>query len=362
MTINPTVGIEVEFYNLGPNALRDLDFGIPSNNHDDGSVRDTTYKIVDIDGTEQSIFPNFVKGRPIMASGLYQDRNYGLEWVSAPVNYEDLKNPLRHMSELLVTVPQTPRTSIHVHVDIANVPWRKIQNLLNWVYRLEAVLFRLSCGGMKHRGERFYRDKNDGGEATYTDYRFCRPLSDPIGCYWVSREQIGKKVSPLVLINKMLNANSASEFLAYWGRLDLYAEEQRLPHYCGHRLHMINLASIFRYGTIEWRLFDAIYGKIDKIVDLVIAMHELAYSGASPDFSPMILGFNYDMDIYEVNRLLNIDVSSLWGKRWPAGTKTKNRKPHYGDIAVHKIEETPIVKLLHDDGSDNVPLFMRRNY
>lgn len=347
-----TLGIEVEFHRINPCALENFDTPILYSIHDDGSTRETTYRLA-VDGEVLAIAPHVIHrgGREhiILPYGVTNGDSIGLEMVTRPHTYNVLREHLPGLSEFLAPVPQTPRTSIHVHVDIAYVPWVAVRNVLKWAHALEAVLYRLSCGGMMHRGERDYKGR-------YTDHMFARPLSNPIGAVWGT---VGSN-KPLILWDRLMAAKTASEFTAYWGRADMYfSGYQNLPHYVGHRLHMINLVSALRYGTLEWRLFDALYDRINLIVDVVVAIHRLGYSERQPDFEPMPLGSEPDVDHLWVSRLLDMDVEPLWGKRWPKGCQVDARDPHYGRISIPTLTQTEILTMRHDSGDDYVPLARR---
>lgn len=341
---NTTMGLEVEFQGVNPGILKSIDY-IPFAIHDDGSTRGPTY--VFEDGGLPIIPQRLGNDKIIVCSGIKNVQNIGLEMVSSPMRYADLREPLLKLSDYLRFVPQTPRTSIHIHVDIANLPWTYVRNVLIWAYHLEAPLFRLACGGGVHRGERKY-------EGQFTDYRFCRPLSNPIAALW------GMKEGPLILWDTLTKAANASEFVASWGRSDwFWSGLNSMPHYTGHRLHMINLVSALRYGTLEWRLFDAIYGYIHLFTDIVAAVHKLAYTGRQPEFEPMLLGTEPNVDQYHISEILGIDISPLWGKRWPKGCSSKPRHPHYGKIGLHPISKEPVMHFGSDNGRDIVPIARR---
>jgi hypothetical protein len=338
-----TVGLEVEFQGLSSAALKSINY-IPYSIHDDGSTRGEVYVLED--GGLPIILQNPSGRSMVVPSGVRRVKDIGLEMVTEPIRYKDIREPLARLSADLRCIPQTPRTSVHVHVDISNIPWILCRNVLLWAYALEAPLFRLSCGGGFHRGERLYRKER-------TDYRFCRPLSMPIAALW------GIKEGPLILWDDLVQAKTASEFVAAWGRADVYwSNSASLPHYIGHRLHMINLVAALRIGTLEWRLFDGVYGHLDSFVDIVMAIHRLAYEGP-PDFEPMTLGSEPSVDQYDLTRMLNVDVSMLWGKRWPSGCKTEHLHPHYGKLALTHASKNSLRLINWDNGGQNVPLVRR---
>jgi hypothetical protein len=312
--------------------------------HDDGSVRDTTYRAGTI-----PIYPEFDGDTPVLSAGMSPDRRYGLEIVVNPYAYAEFLDKMYKFQLYFDHVPQTPRTSIHIHVDVAGESWKYIRNVLLWAYALEAPIFRMACDGGTHRGERIFN-----GEPN--DHRYARPLSDPIGI-----ESNGRLV-PLIDWTQLVEAETASEFVAAWGRFDIFWNPG-IAHYCPHRLHMINLASVQRQGTLEWRVFDGIYGKIAYFAQLVYAIHDIASKG-EPDFAPMLLGSQPNIDAVWLSRLLNIDCEMLWGTQWPRPVRTHALRSHYPDApripstAEHPVNSIRVIRT-NDNGSDNFPLFRR---
>jgi hypothetical protein len=359
----PTFGLEIELQGLGRAALSGIDF-IRFDVHDDGSVRGPTYTV---DGLPILFRHNDRStGAPIIPSGCGEWRgdSIGLELVTRPYEYEELRGPAQQLADYLGHIPQTPRTSIHIHVDVANKSWRYIQNLIRWCYWLEAPLMRLAAGnsGQVHRGARIY-----AGE--YNDYRYARPLSDPIGLPWVSTGR--ERESALIVMDRLLAANTASEMVSHWGRMDLYWSSG-ISHYVPHRLHMINLVSVQRIGTLEWRLFDAVYSKLPLFIDLVAAIHRVAedYSLRPEDVHPVPVLLN-DADshagfsIQRLSAMLDLDLEPLWGKVWMPGTRQKLRRSHYQDMSLSSFARQPLVLIennegVRDKGGDDFHLFYRQ--
>lgn len=292
-------------------------------------------------------------GEPILCQGMQRTEPIGLELVTTPYSYEDMLPIARKFAWFLGTIPETPRTSIHVHVDVAGEPWTYVQRVLRWVYALEAPLFRMSCGGNVHRGARSYR-------GALNDHMYARPLSNSIGTLW------GKKNDHVINLQDLLTASTASELAAAWGRLDLYwGRERQLTHYSPHRLHMVNLASVPRQGTFEWRIFDGMFTRSAEIVELVYAVHKLAERG-DPDFAPMTLGMKPNIDAEWMSNLLGIDCSILWGENWQQPCQLTAKPHHYqnsdvpnlatvAQMAVNKIHNN----VKYDDGSAEFSLYVR---
>ncbi len=317
--------------------------------HDDGSVRGPTYTAGHL-----SVFPQHNElGRPILSAGMQAGPRYGLELVTRPYEYYEFLPLMDKAALVLSHLPQTSRTSVHIHVDVAGEPWTYVRNVLLWAHALEAILFRLSCGGGIHRGSREH-------EGTPNDHRYARPLSSPIAIDWEGTTK------PLIVWNKLAKATTASEFVAAWGRLDLYWNAG-LAHYCPHRLHMLNLASVMRQGTLEWRLFDGLYEHLGSFARTVYAVHRLASEG-EPDFS-YVLGCDAAgpaVDHQWVSRLLDFDCEPMWGSNWQTACANKLLRSHYNDAPslpafASRGVQTINNKRIVDSGSSDFALFTRRD-
>lgn len=316
--------------------------------HDDGSVRGITYNAGNL-----SVYPQYDnKGAAILSVGMQPGPRFGLELVTRPYEYGELLPLMDKAATVLSHLPQTSRTSVHIHVDVADQPWVYIRRVLLWAHALEAVLFRLACGGGVHRGARIH-------DGALNDHRYARPLSSSIAIDWSGT------VKPLIVWNKLINATTASEFVAAWGRLDLFWNGG-IAHYCPHRLHMVNLASVLRQGTLEWRLFDGMYENLGNFARIVYAVHRLASQG-EPDFA-YVLGCDAlepAIDHRWVSRLLDFDCEPMWGSNWQTACQDKALRSHYNDApslppfsarGVAQINNRRIV----DSGNDDFSLFVRR--
>lgn len=337
------IGAEIEVAKLGREATAGLISWLKFDTHDDGSLREQTFSVGDI-----AVYPQIdEKGAPIVSLGMSQNqRAFGLEIVTNPYPYIDMIPIATKLAMYLRHIPQNPRTSIHLHVDADRMTWREAQSLLIWAHALEAVIYRIACAGQQHRGCRAYR-------GDLNDHKFARPLSAPIGSEWSNG-----MIAPLIAWDQIKNAKSASEFVAAWGRLDLYWGHG-MEHYMPHRLHMINLAAILRTGTIEWRVFDGIYEFIPQFVQFVYAVHSLADKLQPPDFE-FTLGTTPGVDARWVSNLLDMDVEPLWGSNWQAGCSRLNPMAHYPNRPVlATVDYKRIRPIQYDDGSDKAPLFIR---
>jgi hypothetical protein len=348
MNEQTTMGAELELARIGTLATEPLNSWLNFHLHNDGSLRDATYVAGNI-----PVYPQEdADGRAILSAGMRAQSPYGLEIIINPYTYDELRTKAQKLAMYFGHVPQNPRTSIHIHVDISQEPWTYIRNVLLWVRALEAPLYRLACAGMEHRGCKRYQ-----GEPN--DHKFARPLSAPIGVNWDNGG-----ISPLIMWNRITNAHTASEFVSAWGRLDTYWRGG-FEHYMPHRLHCINLSSVLRNGTLEWRLFDGLYAYFDVLVDLVYNVHRLAATNQMPDFD-FALGATPGVDADWMNNLLGMDVSMLWGEQWQKGCLRKSPLSHYPtQPTLHTFTERAVMQINNrrdmDTGRSDFPLFIRED-
>jgi len=339
-------GLEIEIEGAGRTLLDNInDFGIiRCRLGDDGSIRNPVFSVDNL-----TIIPISTKNGKILPTGVREAERIGLEVITDVASYEEMHLFTQKMSLFLRNTPQTPRASIHFHVDVSDQSWRYVQNLLAWCYYLEAILYRCSSAGRVHRGARTSR-------GSPVDYMYCRPLSASI-C--INRR-------PLVDIDRLLRANSASEFLASWGRLDMFfLSEQRMPHYVPHRLMGVNLYSVLRQGSFEWRLFDGVYDKMNHFFQLICAVHNIAQHRRPQDIfkSPFLLGSKPEINVSEISDILGVDLRSIWGSDWQPGVVDIYRQSHYsGSWNSPLISERPVVRVSDnynhkDDDTDDFSLY-----
>lgn len=311
------VGVEVEVGNLPRDMLSsrlrhavDSRFGWQL--HDDGSIRTRNYAIA---GTP--IIPIQVHDQTITPYGASAVDRYGPEIVSSPLNRDDALEFGEQVAKVLTKMPANPRASIHVHMSGFRT-WQHIQNLVLWMYALEAPLYRIGGLGQRHRGELNYQ-----GEPN--DYKFCRPLSQPI--HLVK----GMKKVPLVNMSRIATASTFGEFLFAWGRLDYYWVHNELGHYCPHRLHIVNLASLMRYQTAEVRLWNGVPKYIPDSIAISLRLFDLAEQGP-PTFAPMLIG-DYKalghVTSDHISEILGMNIAHLWYERWATPPTTPDRLSHY---------------------------------
>jgi hypothetical protein len=347
----PTIGIELEFDGLAGGANKILSDRFGNKEFDDRSVRGDTFVA---DGVPIVPMVRNRKGydRYIVPSGVGPSRAVGLESITKPMSEAEAYEFAEYVSIMFGHVPQTARSSIHIHMDVAGKSWRFVQNMLKICYLLEAPLYKLASGGVGkiHRGSRVNHD-----DGQYNDYRFVRPISNGIGVYFDST------LAPLVDPEALFSANSASAFIAAWGRLDYVMNdaEMRNSHYLPHRLHGFNLHSVLRQGTFEFRLFDAVYAKLPSMLDLVLAIYRNAESGKMPDCGHLPLGSKpYDITATWLSDYFGFDVGRLWSisDPWPEPTR-QVRLNHYHDrspLFLPTLEEVEVMSIKNNTGQRDV--------
>ena len=334
---------------------------------DDGSIRQACYS---------------VDGIPIVpTSRLYEipsamAENYGLELVSSPYPVDVWRKQAKKLSDVIGIIPPYGNSSIHVHMDIGNKPWKFIQELCGWFYALESVWYRLSGLGIRHRGEA-------------NSYKYMRPLSCPI--HWVDedaepdddddddnnrlstrrrRERSGEYV-PVINTLGLLNAKNASQFFAAYGRLD--QRWGNIDHYCPQRLHGINIVSAMRQGTAELRIFNGVYRHLPTIIDICDKFYSLAERESFRMIDkPYVLGVNPDDDMAKMILfdLLQLEQSKelkdIWeATKWCKPPAVRNLIHHYRGWP--KPEDTMVRQICtiggagsSDSGHDSFVPFVRR--
>jgi len=119
-----------------------------------------------------------------------------------------------------------------------------------------------------------------------------------------------------------------------------------------HRLHMINLASIIRQGTIEWRVFDGMYQYFDKFIELVYNIHALSAKGV-PDVE-FLLGTQPKIDADWMSNLLDMDVGVLWGENWQIGCARNHPLSHYSARPTfHSLSSASLARISNINGRDD---------
>lgn len=311
------VGVEVEIGSLPKDLLHArlkhaVDSRFNWQLHDDGSIRTRNYAIAGV-----PVIPIQVGEESIVPHGAALVDRFGPEVVSGVLDPEDAVEFGEQVAKVLCKMPANPRASIHVHMSGFHT-WEHIKNLVLWTYALEAPLFRIGGLGQRHRGEMQYQ-----GEPN--DYKFCRPLSQPIHLIH------GQRRVPLVNMQKIASASTFGELLFAWGRLDHFWANGDLGHYCPHRLHIINLASLLRYRTVEVRLWNGVPKYIPDSIAISIRLFQLAEQGP-PSFSPMLIGEYKNLSHItsdHISEILGMNVSHLWYDRWAAPPSILDRLSHY---------------------------------
>lgn len=330
------IGVEIEIKGASQSSIERL---IPSDIgyeiHNDGSLRRGIEFYVRLDGfgvvdviVEEGIdVPSFIDTR----------RPAGFELVIHKGELSIIRDVLEVLSRKISHIDSDIYSSIHFHLDVKGKPWVFIRDVLKWSYYLEAILYRLSCAGRVHRGESIESNGYSGYRSGYTysgpsNHRFARPLSNPIGAI----DEDGDAL-PLFDIENVLNSKSATEFLYRMGNLYYYAGGTK---YIPHRLHSVNICPVLYQGSVEFRLFDSIYRYLPQMMDVCVAIFELAENSSLEEKgieSPMVLGSEYEIGLEQVRSILNIDIPrGMWGERWVKGLVSNYPISHYGDFSLQQ--------------------------
>lgn len=172
---------------------------------------------------------------------------YGLEIKTQPLNDDKAADVALGLDMALKGIPFSPRASIHIHADYRGLPWTKVKDLILDFHKFEREWYKISTLGVTHRG-------------TENHFRYCRPLSSPIGV------ESGSGIVPLFSMEDIEKASTATDLAVAWGRLDLVWKRNR--RYVPHRLHGLNITNLTNLGTVEIRVFNAVYGRIGEALDI----------------------------------------------------------------------------------------------
>jgi hypothetical protein len=247
---------------------------------------------------------------------------FGLELKTRPLSDIKAAEVALELDKALKGIPYSPRASIHIHADYRNLPWVKVKDLILDFCKFEQEWYTISTLGIEHRG-------------LSNDFRYCRPLSSPIGV------QVGDSIVPLFSMETLKEADTATNLAALWGRLDLVWKRNR--HYVPHRLHGLNITNLISTGSVEIRVFNAVYGRIHEALDI---------------FQTFVYASLQGIDRERPNRE---SYKKVFGLKSLTGYK-RVALPEYGHTVLHhytysrevgKIE--PIVNRLGqmDDGTDS---------
>lgn len=248
-------GIEIEVGKAYPSLLNKLRnaTGLRLSCHDDGSIRENSYAW---DGV-----PLFVSGKtrpPIEAEHTF----FGLEIITPILDEANALDFCRTAARIMEKIPTSRQASIHIHVDVRGRPWIDVKNIILAFAHFENYWYQLGGLGQDHRG-------------IYNNFMYCRPLRSPIA-YPI--DQNGQtQLVPLFRLSDLREADTASQFAAAWGRLDLLWGEP--VHYIPHRLHGINFASVMRQGSLEFRVFNAVYGQLERALTCVMTFVDAVLDG-----------------------------------------------------------------------------------
>lgn len=327
--------MEIEIPYVSNHLESSLEF-LAHNLHDDGSLRFTNYFVDDL--------PIVTRNQELLVhrSG-FGAQGMGLEIVTSVYEADELLPILIRLRDLIQHIPTHPRASVHIHMDVTEKPWIFVKSLCLCFYHLEAVLYRLSACGEKHRGELSFN-----GE--YQDHKYARPLSAPIAT------QFRGRTKPLIDMKHLVGSKTATEFLASWGRLDITS-----GHYIAQRLHGINICPVVYQGSVELRIFNGCYRFLPEMLLIAQTLYDLAGKGDPLDM-PLLLGGEYDVTAKDVCEIFNADLTSMWGKHWLRPIQDRNKLSHYrentlvsGEIEPYRNNRREI-----DDGSEDFVLYRSR--
>lgn len=179
--------------------------------------------------------------RPARKSGDETMDEYRVEFVTPPLNYEDIellqKIVRKFKSEGAVA---NSSCGIHVHVDGANHNAESLRRLVGFVVARQDLIYEaLKVGDRK--------------------YQWCKPLNKKLLTEMKKEKNITK-----------LDA----EKIWYSEANDNYFGGVSYAHYNSTRYHGINLHSFFSKGTVEFRLFNSTLhaGKIKAYVQFCLAL------------------------------------------------------------------------------------------
>lgn len=351
-------GIEVEIPGLSRSDCDSILQFFPGRLADDGSIRQRNWQI---DGVP--ILPNGRRRTRLRTDGLipsylHAADVFGAEFVSEKLQFEVLRDYVKKLSRFLSCMPNSPRAGIHIHLDVNGMPWRFFQRLFHLTYKMELPLMRIFGAGTLHRGGL----SDNSGELV--DYRFCRPLAHPI--YVVSDGPNPVRV-PVIDLDLLLNADTASSFVSAWGRFDMYWTRDSLSHYIPHRLHVWNLAATVRLGSIEMRAWNANYRHMIKMLDITKKLYDMAADDVSVDidlpFDTDREGLDSEAIRLQMENILAIELKDLWGSNWPLQVVDMNKMHHYQGFYLPSYEFHPLNRIRVggklDDGTDFFPLASR---
>jgi hypothetical protein len=184
------------------------------------------------------------------------------------------------------------------------------------------------------------------------------------------REDGGGYVS-LVDIDTLLEAKTASQFVSAWGRMDVYWGRSLPSQWTPWRLMGLNLESVNKRGTLEWRVFNGVYYAMPAFLNLVAGVHAAAMQGKEPEESyvelstPWILGQRHvseNTQLTILNDLCQYDFSHVWGFEPVDACRQTALPSHYEDSNTWLMPEgrvNPIVNNFEerDNGSETFPLY-----
>lgn len=196
----------------------------------DGSIESHRFKFY---GLEKYAFVN-------MWTPNLHTTKVGAEFVSPVINtnMEGWKKNIRNICRILKDAGEISdrRCSLHVHVNVANVPVYILQNIIRIWQRIEAMVYRLSVGELAegiHRG------------AIRQNYLYCRPLDHP----QVIFDGYGN-LRHVFSVDGLLAAETIPEFFQALGNTPVDRDPSK---YQAARYSAINFHNYVKSGSFELR-------------------------------------------------------------------------------------------------------------
>lgn len=229
------IGLEIEFENKITNSFN-------KNLHYFSLVRDAS-----VETPVSRLYKSQVKTNSNDLIRSLPNAIKGGEFVlTSPLSLSELlsksvTNELKFILSELLLEENSNRSSIHIHIDLKSYApnLSTFKNIVRMINRTEALIYKLSSFYSEHRGLsnnfNYYRPMTYKGAACYKVY----DEDKPDGFYY----------GQLFDTMKLIKAKSLSEFFYLFG--DMY--NFRNWKYHPVRYHAVNLFSVFRHGSIEYR-------------------------------------------------------------------------------------------------------------
>jgi len=226
MKINDTIGIEIEVENINLSNIKN-------------TVKALGFSVID-DASVMSYRQELLGKKVYSKSEVFSKQElFGGEIISHPFELDDIyyiKNLVNLCDLLKKDGEDNYRSSIHIHVNVGDqLNLVDLKSIIRWATRLESVFFRFGSYGRIHRGE-------------FNNFNYCRPITYKGPLVFFTKNGYGQVLNTIDL----LKSKSVSEFWDRYGDCINYGNKKYHPV----RYHWINLFSIFRHGSLEFRVFN----------------------------------------------------------------------------------------------------------